>query len=249
MAATVAGSPSRGVIRPCDPTRESRRRRDAPAPASGGLCPLGLRSMARRPLPSLRPRSRCGTLRGFQTSPLRFASAHAARDARNVPPAPFARLGLSPGRPLLLPRVASGPTPGSQAHSAAACLQDMDSSGQTVVPPVCLPESSCPRAGARGVARREIDSLPPKDKGQSACCGLAQTQHGYHPTERRDQLRFQRLRLTSLVRSLFIGQLEEPSQPRNDCLCATIEHRLAIALDNVHFHHDSDDVILIGHIA
>lgn len=70
--------------------------------------------------------------------------------AREAPVAPKGRIRASPG---------------SQAHGMAACLQDMDSSGQTVVPPVCPPESSCPPQSARGVAHCEIDSLPPKDEG------------------------------------------------------------------------------------
>jgi len=75
--------------------------------------------------------------------------------ARNVPPAPFARPGLSPGRSLLLPWGRIRASPGSQAHITAACLQDMDSYGQTVVPPVCPYESSCPRSRSGEGAPRD----------------------------------------------------------------------------------------------
>lgn len=85
--------------------------------------------------------------------------------------------------------------PGSQAHVTAACLQDMDSYGRTVVPPVCPYESSCPLS-ARGRARRETGSLPPRRRGANppvadwprepaaACGATARGRHRPRPARR-----------------------------------------------------------------
>jgi|GEM_PF-5282360 len=65
--------------------------------------------------------------------------------------APRALAGKVPVAPMGRIRVG----PGSQAHITAACLQDMDSYGRTVVPPVCPYESSCPRSRSGEGAPRD----------------------------------------------------------------------------------------------
>ena len=118
-----------------------------------------------------------------------------ARAARNVPQAPFVRHGLSPGRSLLLPWVASGSAP---AHKPTSRLRACKIWIRTDKPSSLrfVRTNHLALAHARGRTRREIDSLPSKRRRAnppvadwprepaSTCGATARDRHRPRPARR-----------------------------------------------------------------